>query len=85
MEIYEIYAKLQLQHLLHHGDEAIVKGGIIGAGGIDGADQKKVQPALSIISTIMVAEVLKFYLILISEDLIDDDPMFGYMHALLPR
>jgi len=41
LEIYEIYAKLQLPHLLHQGDEAIVTGGIIGAGEIDGADQKK--------------------------------------------
>jgi len=41
LEIYEIYAKLQLPHLLHQGDEAIVTGGIIGAGEIDGANQKK--------------------------------------------
>jgi len=38
-----------------------------------------------IISMIMMVEVLKLDLILVRKDLIDYNPMLGYMRALFPR
>ena len=76
---------VEIEHLIHQGDHAVVAGDVSGVGEIDGANQNDFSSLLYTISMIMMIEVLKLDLIFVGEDLIDDNPMLGHMCALFPR